>query len=403
MAAGNVVVGGIAVMVEKHAHRRAAGRALWRYACLLVMALPVRAEINVGITLSLTGPVAALGIPARNTVALLPARIGGEKINYIVLDDASDAGQAAANARRLTGEMQVDVVIGSSTTPSALAMIDTVAGSETPMLALASSSRLVEPLDARRTWVFKMPQNEARMATAIAAHMRLHGRHRVAFIGFADAYGDSWWSAFVDAAAVHGIEILTRQSFAGTDTSAAVQGARIAMLRPDAVLVAASGTPAVVPHKALRARGYNGPIYQTHGAASADFLRVGGRGVEGTLMAAGPVLVADQLPPGNPLRQAARDYVGRYEGRYGVGSSSPFGAYLWDAGLLLQRAIPEALKRARPGSREFRRALRDALEGVRNLSTPSGVVSMSPTDHGAFDERAQVMVIVDQGRWRLLE
>lgn len=145
------------------------------------------ADINVGVTLSTTGPAASLGIPEKNTVALMPKTIGGEKINYIVLDDASDTTAAVTNTRKLISENKVDVIVGSTTTPNSLAMIDAVAEAKVPMISLAASARIVEPVDDKKRWVFKTPQNDILMAVAIATHMADSGVRNVAFIGFADA------------------------------------------------------------------------------------------------------------------------------------------------------------------------------------------------------------------------
>jgi branched-chain amino acid transport system substrate-binding protein len=135
--------------------------------------------------------------------------------------------------------------------------------------------------------------------------------------------------------------------------------------------------------------------------ANGDFLRVGGRDVEGTLLPAGPVLVAAQLPDSHPVKKGALEYVSRYEAAHGKGSVSTFGAHAWDAAILLQAAVPVALKKARPGTSEFRAALRDALEGVRNAAGAHGVFSMSVKDHLGLDQRAVVMVRIENGGWKL--
>src|SRR5205814_6313723 len=134
----------------------------------LAVSATVQAQIKIGVTLSATGPAASLGIPQKNTIALLPNEIGGKKVEYIVLDDASDTTTAVKNTRKLTSEDNVDVVLGSSVTPNSLAMIDVVAETETPMISMAASARIVEPMDAKRQWVFKTPQHDSLMASAIA-------------------------------------------------------------------------------------------------------------------------------------------------------------------------------------------------------------------------------------------
>lgn len=371
-------------------------------ALLAFLALPALAEIRIGVTLSATGPAASLGIPEKNTIPLMPTRIAGEKISYIVLDDASDTTTAVKNARKFVTEDKVDAIIGSTTTPNSLAIIDVAAESGTPMISMAASLRIIEPMDGKRRWVFKTPQNDAQMAAAIIAHMTANRIGNVAFIGFADAYGEGWWQEFEKVTKTQGIGIVASERFNRTDTSVTGQVLKMMAARPDAVLIAGSGTPAALPQKTLRERGYKGPIYQTHGVANADFLRVGGKDVEGTLLPAGPVLVAAALPDSNPVKKSALDYVNRYEAAYGKGSVSTFGAHAWDAGILLQHAIPLALKKARPGTPQFRAALRDALEGLKNVPAAHGIFNMSPQDHLGFDHRAAVMVRINNGAWELL-
>ena len=369
-------------------------------AVLLAAGLNARADINVGVTLSATGPAASLGIPEKNTIALMPATIGGQKVNYIVLDDSSDTTRAASNARRLITENHVDIVIGSTTTPNSLAMLDVVSEAQTPMISMAASSTIVEPVDAKRRWVFKTPQNDIMMSLAIATHMASVGVKTVGFIGFADAYGEGWYREFSKIASLKKLTIVANERYARTDTSVTAQVLKIIAAKPDAVLIAASGTPAVLPQRTLKERGYTGKYYQTHGVANNDFLRVGGKDVEGTFLPAGPVLVAAQLPEANPVRASALDYVTRYEAAYGKGSVSTFGAHAWDAGRLMAVAAAQALKKAQPGTPAFRAALRDALEKVREVRGAHGIFTMTKTDHLGLDQRARVMVKIENGAWK---
>ena len=368
-------------------------------ASLLVAAL-AHAEVSVGVTVSATGPAASLGIPEKNTIAMMPKTIGGQKINYIVLDDASDTTAAVANTRKLITESKVDIILGSTITPNSLAMIDVVSEAQTPMISMAASARIVEPMDAKKKWVFKTPQNDIMMSLAIAEHMSRLGVKTVGFIGFSDAYGEGWSQEFSKAAALKGLTIVGNERFARSDTSVTGQTLKLMSVKPDAVLVAGSGTPAALPQKALKERGYTGRMYQTHGVANADFLRVGGKDVEGTFLPAGPVLVADQLPASNPVRKAALAYVVAYEAIHGKGSVSTFGAHAWDAGLLMTSAIPIALKKAQPGTAEFRVALRDAIEGLQDIPGAHGMFSMSASDHLGLDQRARVMVKIENGAWK---
>ena len=359
------------------------------------------AQVRIGVTLSTTGPAASLGVPERNSVALMPSGIGGQAVEYVVLDDAGDSTKAVANARKLIDE-GVDALVGSSTTPASLAMIDVAAEKEVPMIALAASARLIEPMDAQRRWVFKTPQNDSLMADALAGHMAQAGVKTVGFIGFNDAYGDGWLAEATRAFAAHGIKLVATERYARADTGVTGQVLKLVAARPDAVLIAGAGTPAALPQKALHERGYAGRYYQTHGVANADFLRVGGRDVEGTVLPAGPILVAAQLPDRNPVKAVALDYVRRYEAANGPGSVSTFGAHAMDAGLLLQAAIPVALHSAKPGTTAFRAALRNALENSEELVLTQGVANMTPQDHNGFDQRARVMVTIQDGTWKLL-
>lgn len=369
-------------------------------AALVAIAGHALADINVGVTVSATGPAASLGIPEKNTIALMPTTIAGQKVNYIVLDDASDTTKAVANTRRLITEDKVDVILGSTTTPNSLAMIDAVSEAQVPMISMAASARIVEPMDAKKRWVFKTPQNDIMMSLAIAAHMADAKVKTVAFIGFADAYGEGWYGEFSKAAGIKGINIVANERYNRTDASVTAQVLKLVAAKPDAVLIAGSGTPAALPAAALAERGYTGKVYQTHGVANNDFLRVGGKNVEGTFLPSGPVLVADQLPAGHPVKKSAMEYVAKYEAAYGKGSVSTFGAHAWDAGLLMAAAVPQALKKAQPGTPAFRAALRDALEQVKELPGAHGIFTMSPNDHLGLDQRARVMVKIEKGAWR---
>ncbi|MDO9197634.1 ABC transporter substrate-binding protein [Rhodoferax sp.] len=366
----------------------------------LVAATLAHADINVGVTVSATGPAASLGIPEKNTIALMPTSIGGQKVNYIVLDDASDTTAAVTNTRKLINEHKVDVLLGSTTTPNSLAMIDVAAESQTPMVSMAASARIVEPQDAKKRWVFKTPQNDIMMSLAIVAHMASSGVKTVGFIGFSDAYGEGWYQEFSKIAALKNIQIVANERFNRTDTSVTGQVLKIVSAKPDAVLIAGSGTPAVLPQRALKERGYNGKFYQTHGVANNDFLRVGGKDVEGTFLPSGPVLVAAQLPASHPLKKSAQAYVEKYEAANGKGSVSTFGAHAWDAGKLMEVAAAAALKKAKPGTVAFRVALRDELEAVKELAGAHGVFNMSATDHLGLDQRARVMVKIEGGAWK---
>jgi branched-chain amino acid transport system substrate-binding protein len=362
------------------------------------------ADINIGVTLSATGPAASLGMPEKNTLEMIGSpTIGGQKLNFIILDDKSDTTEAVKNTRKLLSENNVDVIVGSTVTPNSLAMRDVVAEAEVPMISMAASAAIILPTDPKTKWVFKTPQNDSLMADAIAVHMRANGVRTMGFIGFADAYGDSWLGEIKRSAQTAGIKLVAEEKYNRNDPSVTGQVLKILAAQPDAVLIGASGTPAATPHKELVSRGYKGKIYQTHGVANADFLRVVGKDGNGGVLPAGPMLVYEQLPDSNPVKKSAADYVNAYEAKYGAGTRTTFGGHAWDAYMLLRSAIPEALKKAQPGSRAFRGALRDALENSKDVAASNGVFSINASDHNGMDNRARVIVRIENGKWILVK
>ncbi|CAN7550854.1 ABC transporter substrate-binding protein [Trinickia sp. LjRoot230] len=360
------------------------------------------AQVKVGVVLSATGPAASLGIPEKNTIELLPKTIGGSSVQYIVLDDASDTTKAVQDTHKLIDEDHVDVIVGSTITPNSMAMLDVVSQAKTPMISMAASAHIVQPVDAKRSWAFKTPQNDSLMADAIAGYMKSHGVKTVGFIGFTDAYGESWHQAFLKAAQAHGLTLVSDERYVRTDTSVTGQVLKTMGVKPDAVLIAASGTPAALPAKELKSRGYAGKVYQTHGVANNDFLRVCGKGCEGELLPVGPIVVAEQLLDSNPVKKSALAYKTAYEAKYGAGSVVAFGGHAWDAGQMLQKAIPVALEKAQPGTEAFRVALRGALENLKDLPVSHGIMNMTAIDHNGFDKRARVIVQVTGGKWKVV-
>ena len=357
------------------------------------------ADITVGVSVSATGPAASLGIPEKNTFALLPQSIAGEKVKWIVLDDATDPTAGVKNVRKMISEDKADVLIAATATPVSMAILEVAFETKTAQIAMAP----VPPAGEKSAWIFSTPQNFGLMATAIAEHMAASGVKSIGFIGYADPYGELWLKAMQGAADAKGIKVTAVERYQRNDTSVTGQALKIMAANPDAVLVAGSGTPAVLPQSTLVERGYKGRFYQTHGIANRDFLRVGGKNVEGTIFPVGPMLLAEQLPDTHPSKKPALDYIKLYEGAHGPNSRSTFGAHAYDAFLLLTRAVPEAMKKAKPGTPEFRVALRDALENVKELPATHGVFSMSPTNHNGFDARAAVMATVSNGDWKLLK
>jgi branched-chain amino acid transport system substrate-binding protein len=359
---------------------------------LAAAATLVNADINVGVTVSATGPAASLGIPEKNTIALMPQTIGGQKVNYIVLDDASDTTTAVANTRKLITESKVDIVLGSTTTPNSLAMIDVASESQTPMISMAASSTIVDPVDAKRRWIFKTPQNDIMMSLAIATHMQFRGIKTVGFIGFNDAYGEGWFREFSKVASVKGLTIVASERYSRTDTSVTGQVLKLVSAKPDAILIAASGTPAVLPQRALKERGYAGQYYGTHGVASSDFLRVGGKDVEGTYCQPGRVLVgaaaAEQPCPGERLTTS------RVQRRPTAGSIRHSAPAPGTRVTMSRRGV------ALNGAASTRRSRGCGALAISELHGAHGVFNMSATVHLGLDQRARVMVKIENGTWK---
>ncbi|MGE8504884.1 MAG: ABC transporter substrate-binding protein [Pseudomonas sp.] len=359
----------------------------------------VHADINIGLVLSTTGPGASLGIPEQNTVALLPQEIAGQRINYTVLDDATDSTAATRAARKLVSENKVDLLIGSSTVPTSAAVAQVARETNTPQIALAPFA----PSGDARHWIFTVAQTNLLMADALVKHMQENGVKTVGYIGYNDVWGEDWHKALEELLPKAGIKLVRNERFNRTDSSVSGQALKIKAANPDAVLIGATGTPAALPHTELRRLGYKGPIYHTHGAANSAFLRIGGKDLEGSILAVGPVVVWDQLPDSHPSKTPGKHYAEAYEAKYGAGSLSPFGAYLYDAMQLVEAAIPSALQGSEAGTVEFRQKLRDALEQSSGVAGSHGVYSLSADDHFGHDQRARALITIKDGQWQLLE
>lgn len=370
---------------------------------LTLSSVPVLAQIKVGVVLSTTGPAASLGIPEKNAVSLMPKTIGKHNVEYIVLDDASDTSVARRNMEKLVSEEKVDVVIGSSISPASISMVEVAGRSKTPMISLGAALAIISPMDENRRWVFKTPYNDSTVAQATLESLRRAGAKKIAFIGFNDAYGESWLTELEKAIQQEGPQLVAKERYNRTDTSVVAQALKVISAKPDAVIIAGSGTPAVLPQSTLRERGYKGPIYQTSGVTNADFIRVGGKAVEGTLVAAASVTIPKDLPPNHPAKASAMDFLKRWEGPFGADTISAFSGYAWDAFLILQPALLKAAESTAPGTPEFRSKLRDAIESTRELPTTNGLVTMSPTDHSGYSPKAPVMITVKNGRWTIAD
>src|SRR5580700_7555354 len=360
--------------------------------------LPARAqtsEITVGISISTTGPAAALGIPERNALDFVVKEIGGVPLKVIVLDDGGDPTNATTNARRFVTESKADIIMGSSTTPPTVAVSNVANEAGVPHLSLAPFPITPE----RAKWSVAMPQPVPLMGKGLYAHMKAHNIKTVGYIGYSDSYGDLWFNDLKTQGTPLGLTIVDEERFARPDTSVTGQVLKLVAANPDAILVGASGTAAGLPQTELRDRGYKGLIYQTHGAASMDFIRIAGKAAEGVLMASGPVMDPEDQPdsaltkkPGLALDQA-------YEAKYGPNSRSQFAGHSYDAFKVLERVIPVALKTAKPGTPEFREAIRQAFLTEREIAASQGVYNFTEKDRSGLDDRSRIILTVKDGKY----
>lgn len=364
-------------------------------AAALLTSASALAQINVGISLSLTGPGSGLGIPMQNQFKTWPQTIAGEKVNLIILDDASDPGKGVNNARRFVTEDKVDLIIGSCLTPVAAAMAPVAAEART--VQLAASPVGVPP--GQDQWLFRLPQGNDVMAHAVIEHMKKQGVKTVGFLGYVDAYGELWLKAFTPMAEAAGIKLVATERFQRTDTSVTPQALKLVSANPDAMLIVASGSGAAMPHKAIVERGFKGKIYQTHAAATMDLMRIGGKDVEGSFVVSGPAMVGAQLADNHPSKKAAMDFLAGYEKAYGVGTANQFAGHAYDAKIVLEKVIPMAKAKAKPGTPEFRAALKEAMETMGRTVFAHGVMNWTATDHWGYTKETGVMLKVSGGQF----
>ena len=355
------------------------------------------ADITIGVIAPLTGPASGLGIPVGNQAKLWPKTIAGEKVNVIVMDDATDPNQGVTHAKRFVTNDKVDVIMGSVATPVAAAIAQVAEESATPQI---SWSPVAIPA-GKDKWTFRLPQSNAVMGHAVIEHMKKQGIKSVGFLGYSDAYGETWLNDFKPQAEKAGIKFGPVERFARADTSVTGQALKLVSANPDAILVVASGSGAAMPEMALRERGFKGKVYQTHAAATRDLMRVGGKAVEGTFVVSGPAVLAEQLPDAHPSKAEAIKFVQQYEKAYGPGSRNQFAGHAWDSIIVMEKAVPIALKKAKPGTPEFRAALRDALEQIGTTTLAHGVLNWTASDHWGYTPDTGVMMKVTNGEFKV--
>src|SRR3954463_10803447 len=369
-----------------------------------VLALPGAAlaqsnEIVIGITITTTGPGAALGIPERNSLDFVAKEIGGVPLKVIVLDDAGDPTAATTNARRFVTESKADIIMGSSTTPPSIAVSNVAAEANVPHFGLAPFPITPE----RAKWSVSMPQPIPIVGKVMYDHMKKNNVKTIGYIGYSDSYGDLWINDVKSQTGPMGMSIVAEERFARPDTSVQGQVLKLVAANPDAILVGASGTAAALPQSTLRERGYKGLIYQTHGAASMDFIRIAGAAAEGVLMASGPVMSPETQPDSALTKKPGLALDTAYEAKYGPNSRSQFAGPSYDAFEVLKRIVPVALKTAKPGTPEFREALRQAMLTERDIAASQGVYNFTEKDRYGLDDRSRILLTVKDGKYVLVK
>ena len=371
-----------------------------RWAGLLAAAVAVTcahaADLKVGVSSSLSGPLSALGIPYEKGIrAALAHRpeVAGRKVQVIVLDDASDPTTAARNARKLIGEDKVDVLIGTSGVPGSLAMASVAREMQVPLISPTPFN--LPPADS--DWTVTMSQPFPVMVSAVVERMKTSGVKSVAYIGFSDALGDLANDSLVRSADAAGIKVVANERYGRTDASVAGQVLKIMAARPDAVFAGNSGSPGALPYLALKDRGYRGQIYGSHGLINTDFVRVAASAADGLMVPSGPVMVADELPAGHPAREPAQAFRSTYKRLHGTLPEDAFSAYTFDAWLLFANAAARVDRKVEPGTPNFRVALRDAIVNTKALAGANGTYNFRPGQAYGLEQPSVVVIRLDKG------
>ena len=380
---------------------RTAGRRGLLGAAAALLVLPAFAgdePLRIGSFLSVTGPAAFLGDPEQKTLEMEVERINaaggvaGHKLQLIVYDDAGDAQKARTFAKRLIDQDKVDVIIGGSTTGTTMAVIPLAEESGTAFISLAGAVGIVEPV---KKWVFKTPHTDRMACEKIFADMKTRNLPKIALISGTGGFDKSMRGECLKVAGKYAVEVVADESYGAADTDMTAQLTKIkATPGVQAVLNAGFGQGPAIVTKNFRQLGMTMPLYQSHGVASKEYVRLSGPAAEGVRLPAAALLVADILPAGDPQKPVVTAYGKDYEKRY-KSDVSTFGGHAYD-GLMI---VVDALKRA--GSTD-RAKLRDAIEATHGYVGTGGVVNMSPTDHLGLDQNAFRMLEVRNGDWVLV-
>lgn len=354
---------------------------------------------KIGAVLDISGPAASLGTPERNTIEMLKDKlnaqggINGHPLDVVILDNKSNETEAVLAIKKLIDSEKVVAVLGASTSGPSLAMLDTAQKSGIPLVSLAASSKIVEPV-ADRKWVFKTAQSDIIVANKLASQFKEKGLQKVAFLYMNNAYGESGRQAFATAAQTHGLQVVVEEKFEATDKDMTPQLTRVKRSDAQAALVWAIPPSASIITKNFKQLDLKIPLFHTHGVGNQQFLDLAGDAANGVRLAVGKLLVADQLPDNDPQKKVLLEYINDYKAKFN-GNPSTFGGHAWDGFNLVVDALAKA------GDDPAK--TRDELEKAKNFTGISGVFNMSAQDHNGLDESCLVMVEVRDGKWTLIK
>ncbi|MBK8526935.1 MAG: ABC transporter substrate-binding protein [Rubrivivax sp.] len=352
--------------------------------------------IRIGAFLSVTGPAAFLGDPEQKTLEMVIEKLNaeggllGRKLQLVTYDDAGDAEKARTFGKRLIEQDKVDAIVGGSTTGTTMAVVPLVEQAGIPFISLAGAVVIVEPV---KKWVFKTPHTDRMACEKIFIDMKARNMSKVALISGTGGFDKSMRAQCVGVAAKQGIEVVADETYGAADTDMTAQLTKIRASTAQAVLNAGFGQGPAIVTRNYRQVGLTLPLYQSHGVASKEYIKLSGPAAEGVRLPAAALLVPELLPDSDKQKPVVTAYKRDYEARFKT-EVSTFGGHAYD-GLML---VAGAIKRA--GSTNPAK-VRDALEATKGYVGTGGVVNMSPTDHMGLDLSAFLMLEVKNGSWAL--
>ena len=367
--------------------------------------LAAKAEIVVGVVTSQSGPVSSIGLPYLKGILAgqtFIGEVGGEKFRVIILDDASDPSNASKFARKLIEEDHADVLLGTAGSPGTNAMIAVATELKTPMIAIAPVGGA--PKVDGKTWAVCTVQPPSDMVGVVVDYIAKTQAKNIGYIGFSDAWGDLVYNNLVKSGEPDGLKITSNERYARADTSITSQSLKLVATHPDAVMVGGSGTAGALAYTALSERGFKGPIYSTPAVINPDFVRLAGNAAEGTIVSAGPITVVTQLPDSNPSKAVGMAFRDAYQKANGAELHDNFSAYAFDGWLVMADSAKRVLAGgAKPGTPEFRSALRDAIYATKEVVGANGVYTYTDASIFGTDRRALVLVKLEKGEWKFFQ